>query len=99
MGKQSRVCKFPFFSFFLKPTVLRNLKFRELKTIPERFGNFVKLAANNWRLHNNRTLTVPEINEMLNRQHHYGDIKANREKYFGDFARCPEYEFLTDDSN
>ena len=64
-----------------------------MKTIPERFGNFVKLAANNWRLHNNRTLTVPAINEMLNPHGiDYGDINANREKYFGDFARCPEYE-------
>ena len=54
--------------------------FRELKTIPERFGNFIKLAANNWRLNNKRTLTVPELNRWLN---------LKDQKYFEHFAVCP----------
>ena len=52
--------------------------FRELKTIPDEFGNFIKLTANNWRLNRERTLTVSEINQMLNLQ------------YSGAFAQCPE---------
>ena len=60
----------------------------EWKTIPERFGNFIKLAANNWRLNNERTMTVPMINELLNRHSRPIHIEWNREKYFGHFAQC-----------
>ena len=60
-----------------------------MKTIPERFGNFIKLAANNWRLNNKRTLTVPEINSMLNKQNEPSDAAKNRNKFFGHFAQCP----------
>ena len=73
----------------VKTQMLSKLKLSELKTIPERFGNFIKLTANNWRLNNQRTLTVPEINRMLNRQKSQSDIEANNQKYFGYFARCP----------
>merc|ERR1712131_427119 len=60
------------------------------KTIPERFSNFIKLTANNWRLNGKRTLTVPEINSLLNRhQNDEFDVQENRDKYFGVFAQCP----------
>ena len=71
-------------------------KLSELKQIPERFGNFLELAANNWRLNGKRTLTVPDINKMLNKQDRANDIKRNQEKYFGPFARCPNWFSLTD---
>ena len=64
-------------------------KLSERKQIPDRFGNFLKLAANNWRINGKRTLTVPDINQMLNRQQNYFDIQENKKKYFGPFARCP----------
>ena len=64
---------------------------RDLKTIPERFGNFIKLTANNWRVNGARTLTVPEINEMLNYHQSSQDIEENQKRYFGHFARCPNH--------
>lgn len=62
---------------------------REWKTIPERFGNFIKMASNYWRLNNKRTLTVPMINNLLNRQESLNDIERNKQQYFGHFAHCP----------
>ena len=61
-----------------------------MKTIPDRFGNFIKLTVNNWRVNKKRTLTVPDINQMLNKQKLPGDIERNKTKFFGPFAKCPE---------
>ena len=52
-----------------------------MKTIPKEFGNFIKLAANNWRVNNKREITVKEIKGFMNpsnilRQH---------------FALCPNF--------
>jgi len=58
-----------------------------MKTIPKQFGNFIKLAANNWRVNNKREITVKEIIGFMS-----DSAQSRNQNYFAHFAFCPEFE-------
>ena len=68
--------------------------FSEMKTIPKEFGNFIKLAANNWRVKNKREITVKEIIGFMNRSKNAPTTskwKAHEMDFFAHFALCPNF--------
>ena len=68
--------------------------FSEMKTIPKEFGNFIKLAANNWRVNNKRETTVKEIVGFMNPSNNTptrSKLEAHKMDYFAHFALCPNF--------
>ena len=65
-----------------------------MKTIPKEFGNFIKLAANNWRVNNKREITVKEIIGFMNPSKTSSTSSkwlADKMDYFAHFALCPNF--------
>ena len=65
-----------------------------MKTIPKEFGNFIKLAANNWRVNNKREMTVKEIVGFMNPSNNAptsSKWEAHEMDFFAHFALCPNF--------
>ena len=65
-----------------------------MKTIPKEFGNFIKLAANNWRINNKREITVEEIVEFMNPSKNTPTSSkwvAHQMDFSAHFALCPNF--------
>ena len=65
-----------------------------MKTIPKEFGNFIKLAANNWRVNNKREITVKEIVGFMNPSKtisNRSEWEAFEMDYYAHFALCPNF--------